>query len=241
MPALRGTVADSRRARPITAARAVPGLRHRRGYTLIELGIVLAVSGILVGALASGLVEFSRNRMARRAAEEVATLQDAARSFFLTQTQRRWPGQAAIPPAGPAACNVTAAASQQAMQQLVAGGFVRVAPGMTNPVNPWGGGFFVAFWAPPGIVVTPGCLFGVFTDVPQAVGALFVSQLPLAACNDAVTGLGQCPTALGGAVPAGFVRCCSYAPKPGAAFEAGCVPPQRLVYTPAPVNRFVCN
>lgn len=204
---------------------------NNRGFTLLELGIVIGVSAILAAAIVPDLVETMRNRMAEKAAADVAVAHDAARLFYIQNqngTVLRWPGEQG---AGLCLWALSGAAGpSQAWAQLLSGGYL--ASGSPNPfipgpkfmLNPWNQPYEPTLYAPGGIVVSPACLFGIATNVPAAIAPGFISFLPQAACNPP-GGIGACPlTVVGGAIPANFVRCCSYVPKPGATATGPCPP-----------------
>ena len=188
--------------------------RPDAGFTLLELGIVLGVAAILAAAIAPDFIESMRNKMAEKAAVDVAMVHDAARWFFLESGRAggdyRWPGENGVNQCRTNFTNARAI-SDFLMNGYLAGG------GPANPytppkdflMNPWGEGYEFDLYEPPptGTGMRPGCLFGIVTTVPIAVSEALISFLPQAACGTA------CPGAA--AVPAGMTRCCSYVPKPG--------------------------
>ncbi len=203
--------------------RILPLLRRRasrRGFTLIELGIVIGVAAILAAAIVPDLIETIRNRMAEKAAADVTALHDSARLFFAQNTARprRWPGESSA-----GQCNVGWAFANFRVD-MIGGGYLATGSPAADPfsnissnfmMNPWGHAYEVGVYAPPGAVL-PGCLFAVSTFVPTPVENNFIASLPQAACG------ARCPPPTGAGPPAGFSRCCSYAAKPGAALLSAC-------------------
>ena len=189
-----------------------------RGFTLLELGIVIGVAAILAAAIVPDLIETMRNRMAEKAAADVALLHDAARLFYVQNQVRpgRWPGENFA-----ADCSVNFEYGR-AINDLVNGGYIATGSGAAAPMvgvadpkfnkNPWGQFYEMVVYAPNVLGNAPACLFGIATNVPQTISQGFTALLPMSSCN-------ACPnTAIPGATapPSGFVRCCSYVPKPGA-------------------------
>lgn len=215
-----------------------PRRRRRSGFTLLELGIVIGVAAILAAAILPDLIETMRNRMAERAAADAALIHDAARLYFVQAThplygRYRWPGEQT---AGQCA---TGYLEGNALFELTNGGYIASGGGPANPTNqgpnfmrnPWGQRYYLSLYAP-STTPAPACLFGVVTDVPEVVANAFISFLPQAACNPPGQANGACTiVGQGGAapaVPAGFQRCCSYVPKPGAAFGGPCPAGQQV-------------
>jgi len=200
---------------------------RNRGFTLLELGIVIGVAAILTAAIVPDLIETMRNRMAEKAAADVAVIHDAARLFYIQNTflgPGRWPGENSV-----GQCKDSFDGIGKAKQELLMGGYLTGGGGPANPLltaenfmtNPWGKPLEMTVYAPTAST-SPACLFGVATDVPEVISRAFISFLPQAACN-AAGGGGPCPPTTGGGAPtAGFVRCCSYVPKPGATITGPC-------------------
>lgn len=181
--------------------------RSRRGFSLIELAIVLAVLAILATALTPSVVESMRSRMAEKAAADVSALQDAAKWYFVESApaerpeESRWPGQVnSFGSNSYAECRTGTSSTQTPRIQLTNGGY-------TNPrafSNPWGSEYELTLSG------NPGCSLIISTNLPAEVAGAFQSFLPAAACE---TGPGNptCP----GEPPPGGARCCSRIPKPG--------------------------
>lgn len=208
-------------------------MKPRRGFTLLELGIVIGVSAIMAAAIVPDLIETMRNRMAEKAAADVAVIHDAARLFYVQDRVIgfTWPGENAV-----GYCN-NAYSEGKAILQLLGGGYLSSGGGPNTPYagmgsptfmrNPWGQPYELSLYAPV-TTTSPACLFGVSTNVPTAVSDGFKSFLPMADCNPAGTA-SPCPLGIGGLPPAGFTRCCSYVPKPGASINGPCTNPSQTV------------
>lgn len=216
-------------------------LARPRGFTLMELGIVIGVSAILAAAIVPDIIEVMRNRMAEKAASDVVALHDAARLFFVmgpdTTRPQRWPGEQS---AGQCNNNFTVANYRFEMINfgfLSSGLGPNAPPTSTAPnfmLNPWGIPYDVSLYAPvSAITTTPACLFGVTTNVPVSIANSFIAHLPQAACD------GACPPSLT-AVPLGFRRCCSFTSKPSAQLLALC-PIGTLLQRNAMTGVLSCN
>ena len=197
----------------------------RRGFTLIELGIVIGVTAVLAAAIVPEIIETMRNGAAQKAAADVSVIHDSARLFFIQNptAPRRWPGESAAGSCTLSSANFTV--------EMTGGGYLRSArpanasgwcrgqpnrPPPNDPLcNPWYQDYEVSVYAPLG-AATPACLFAVSTFVPTSIANIFIEYLPQAMCGSG------CPNPSGATTPAGFSRCCSFATKPGAAILPGC-------------------
>lgn len=176
-----------------------PVSRRARGFTLVELAIVLAVMAILTAAISPALIESARTRMAERAADDASRIHDASKWFFVesapagSPAQARWPGETT-----PQTCT-TQPGSPDSQTELVSAGYL-TSSALTNP---WGNPYEVRLVAG----ASPGrCALRVSTVLPSAVTGAFTALLPA----------GECGASCGGApVPGGFSRCCTRIPKPG--------------------------
>jgi type II secretory pathway pseudopilin PulG len=187
-----------------------PRRRAAGGYTLVELGIVLAVLTIIAGIMLPDFVEMARNQLAKDAAVQTSLLQDQARAYFhntllaggiyLPPEEARWPGETAfnqctelglVGPYGPP------------LQEMINDSYV-TAGSMTNP---WGHAVRSALV--PGVGVGPlasaTCSVEFATDVPAVVAGVVLTYLP----GSTIAGCA------GAAPPAGYTRVCVRTPKPG--------------------------
>ena len=208
---------------------------RRQGFTLLELGIVIGVSAILAAAIVPDLIETMRNRMAEKAAGDVAVIHDAARLYYLQEKTIPflWPGENSTN-----YCS-NAYSEGKAILELLQKGYLAGGGGAVTPMNydrdrflknPWGQPYQMHLFAPTG-VASPACLFGITTNVPAAVANGFISFLPMASCNPVATAT-PCPLVNGALPPEGMVTCCSYVPKPGATANGPCTFPQTVVCNP---------
>jgi prepilin-type N-terminal cleavage/methylation domain-containing protein len=182
--------------------------RHRApragGFSLIELGVVIAVGGILAAAILPDVIEAARTRMAEKAAQDVAHIHDASKWFFeesgaASVANARWPGEVnASNVPTPGQCR-TGTGAQTPNQTLITAGYL----GAAAFTNPWGQAYTATLVAG-AAVPTNVCRLRVTTNVPTAVRNALIAFLPDAACSGC-----------GGTPPTGFSRCCSTVPKPG--------------------------
>ncbi|MGC4120210.1 MAG: prepilin-type N-terminal cleavage/methylation domain-containing protein [Myxococcales bacterium] len=194
--------------------------RQRRGFTLIELGIVLAVTAILAAAFVPDFVESARTSMAEKAAGDVNGLLDSARWYYVrsldgsAMTGRRgtWPGQQ-----GPQTCAMQLSPPNSGIQELWLSGYIT-----SIPLNPWGQPYEAQLEYANALAGTggppPACNFELDTNLPNDTGLLaaFKSFIPLAQCNnDDPPPPPDRRCQVSTPLPAGFVRCCAFSPKPG--------------------------
>lgn len=194
-------------------ARHDRSVSFRRGFTLIEMAVVVAIVAVLAAAFIPDLVEAARTRMAEKAAEDVGRIQSAAQWYFAESVnlgspdEGRWPGEGTSPLSasnGNRTC-VARGAPQSPQDQLVADGYLQ----LSAFTNPWNTPYFVRL-TPGAAVPTEVCGLSVSTALPTVIANSFRSFLPQApACvpnNDCVTA-GMAP---------GTSCCTSTIPKPGA-------------------------
>jgi prepilin-type N-terminal cleavage/methylation domain-containing protein len=189
---------------PLEAWRTSP---EERGFTLLELGIVIAVLAIVSSFFVPDFMEAARTTMAAKAADEVVQIQDAARWYF-SETVRytgvgapqdprtaRWPGQAVA-----GTC-----VAVNAIGDMTAQGFLKLDPASINPagqpINAWGNPYLVDVLPGPTGPADPHCHFRVRTQLPQPLAQAYTGMVPGASC-----------VVVGG----GLVECTSVIPKPGA-------------------------
>jgi prepilin-type N-terminal cleavage/methylation domain-containing protein len=177
----------------------------RRGFTLVELAIVLSVAAVLTAVIVPDMIEAARARMASRAAEDMARIQDAAKWFFLhsdpVKGQELWPGEVAT-----GTCNGTPAQVQAA---LINAGYISNA----DLVNPWGQRYEIdlVFDTDP-----TQCFLRVGTPVPYDAQFIMLEYSPNTgrAFEDPPKGVGTAATT-GSAAAAGFYWGSTAIPKPG--------------------------
>src|SRR5437016_1077283 len=139
-----------------------PGQAKNRGFTLLELGIVLGVSAILAAAIVPDLIETMRNKMGERAAADVAIIHDAARLFYI-QNQNisalRWPGENSQ-----GQCAAGGWTPANTIKDLILGGYIASGSGgLAAPAafrNPWGQSYEPNLYAT-GVGGGPICMFGI--------------------------------------------------------------------------------
>jgi type II secretory pathway pseudopilin PulG len=199
-----------------------------RGFTLLELGLVVGIITVLSAALLPSLLEAARGRMAARAGEEVKLLLEAGRWFYLNppnlSSPMRWPGQVA------GSC----VQNQEPLQELINTGAVpRSAPDPANPAaaptvrNPWNHPYVTSLTLPPNGGLVEGCVLRVSTWVAVNVAPAFKEAVE-GACNEGA----DSPCGIQPATPPGEWRwCCAYAQQPSGPSMPGCVHPNRLVAT----------
>ncbi|MBM4380031.1 MAG: prepilin-type N-terminal cleavage/methylation domain-containing protein [Deltaproteobacteria bacterium] len=184
-----------------------------RGFTLMELGVVIAITAILSAAFLPDFLEAARTRMTERAVEDVALIHDAATFFYVKQLDPVWPAQAG------ASCSPAA----DPLQTLFAGGYY----GRSAPTNPWARPYVASLEQLPGTV--DGCLFKVSTLIPDQLTGYFSGRVKQGGCDRSICG--TTPAALNTpALTAGFTHCCAFAARPSTGVVAGCLPPRKLVY-----------
>ncbi len=161
-----------------------------RGYTLIELAIVLSIMAIIAGIVVPDFIEMANSRMAERMAREVVYLTDSARWWYIANGSVNWPGEGG-------GCNETAA-GVGTDNDLTGSGYVTPA----QLFNPWGGAYNVTVDQ-----VAGDCYFIISTCVQDQLAGPFVTYVPFSRCGAA---LAWCPQNCG----AGFDRCCGRVLKP---------------------------
>lgn len=139
-----------------------------RGFTLIELTVVLAVMAVLMATMAPDFIQTTRIRLGKEMAQDITHIQDAASWFFLTNPlgypAPAWPGS----PGACAADNATVRAALFGSQIITAAQFT----------NPWQTGYTVR------VLMSGGnCVFRVGTSIPSSLTPYFVTNMPNSRCN----------------------------------------------------------
>jgi type II secretory pathway pseudopilin PulG len=180
--------------------------RVSAGFTIIELGVVLAVMTVIASVALPDFIEMARNQLAKNAAAQVIQIQDGARTYFhqsvLTGGVPDAPSNAKWPGEGVANSCVTASAP---MQKLIDDGYLSE----SARLNPWG--FTIGTElspGPAGPLAAVVCAFRVTTDVPTSVAQVVSTYLPGGICDPVACGDVPAPAA-------GYLRCCTRGPKPG--------------------------
>ncbi|MEO1483907.1 MAG: type II secretion system protein [Myxococcota bacterium] len=190
----------------------------QRGFTLVELAIVLAVVSILVSVVAPDFIEVARNDLAEQSATEMTTLFDGAKWYYHDSapeapTEMRWPGDydgdfAEEFPRDVEDCltgNGRVTPDMDCTQSLLPTAALQ---------NPWDQRYQLNL-----VPAVDALIIG--TNVPVSVAGVLRSYLPGGECSTAATNGGTNPsTTFCGAnsfdpIPAGYVRCCGVIPKPG--------------------------
>jgi prepilin-type N-terminal cleavage/methylation domain-containing protein len=196
-------------------------LMAARGFTLIELGVVLAVISIMAAAVMVDVVEIFKNRAAQNNAEELYVIQQAAKDFFhatikgdddkIDPLNAHWPGE------GGAQTCATVANSQPAITQAILQDLKdeQYLKADFAGKNAWDQSYIIDLMPGGGNGGGPAakvfdCAFWIATDVPSEVAGVIETYLPLGKCGGAAAA-GGC----GNAAIAGYTRCCTQIPKPG--------------------------
>lgn len=174
-------------------------MKEERGYTLIELAIVLAVSSIMLAVVAPDFIAMTRVSLAEQSATEMTRVVEAAKWYYHESNrddpalERVWPGQAS---AGDEVSDRTVRECLRGERPRCAR---RVVPDelLTNP------------WGQPYVLHVRNDTLVVESHVPDAVTGVLEASLPGALCDatDLYCGFGV--------APAGFRACCSVSPRPG--------------------------
>jgi prepilin-type N-terminal cleavage/methylation domain-containing protein len=150
--------------------------RHRpRGFTLIELSIVLALSAILARALAPIFLDFARSAMGRSVVSQVTRIQEAASWYYIESGRAedaRWPGQLST--------NCTGTTSLDVLHTT---GYL-LRPGL----NSWGRPYLTEIRDVP----NAGCAFEVATVIPAGLVTSFAQTAPSVTCDAPSAGYVLC-------------------------------------------------
>mgnify|MGYP000864364537 CR=1 FL=1 len=216
---------------------------RRSGFTLLQLGIVLAVGAILAAAVMPEVIETEREKMIQRILLDVTVHADAARAFH--KQNGGWPGEAQW------GCNPVPVSEQihATYKNVVANqGYVPFDPLGEASIyaNPWDHRYLIDIIQRQPLAPAPAvCLLRISTLVPTGLQQAFLSLVPQ----------GRCGGACGAVAPAAdFVTCCAHVAPPGldAGVEFGCcgAPPLAsldgcerpfLRFVPPPADRFECS
>jgi prepilin-type N-terminal cleavage/methylation domain-containing protein len=183
--------------------------RRARGFTLIELAVVLAIISILLSVAVPDFIESARNRMAERTARDITLIQDAAKWYFVEVAPAESPGQAHWPGEDNHSSTVCApevpapgTSARSPMRVLLEAGYLRNPEGdLATPLrNPWGADYVISLDAQP--AASPAtCNLRVETSgIPNSLRGILEALLPQPRCEDET---------------ADTVRCSSVIPRPG--------------------------
>ena len=190
--------------------------RRRPGFTIIELGIVLAAMSVLAVVVVPDFIEIARDQLAQQAADHISNIVGFAQKYYHAEaisnsdpSMARWPGEAPGPlPGDPPRC---LPASRTPLQDLQRTKLLEPGP----PRNPWGHPVFLYLQdMSAGNVAGMDCRFVVTTDVPIKVPGVVKTYLAGARCNGG-GGTPPCRVSTQMPVPSGFNRCCFAAQRPG--------------------------
>jgi type II secretory pathway pseudopilin PulG len=178
------------------------------GFTLVEFGIVLAVTTILASVMLPDFIESARVRMAGRAAEDVLRIQEAARWYYNDHMataddfdSNYWPGQVDGSGPSPDSCPALAASANAPILELVRAQYLDSdGNGALGFSNPWGQGYrsrlqpMLQSAATSTSITQQGCGFVVETQIPAAVAKAFLGALPGSTCPTVGTQWARCET-----------------------------------------------
>ncbi len=163
-----------------------------RGFTIIELAVVLGVMSIIAAAVLPDFIESMRNQLAYRMVKDIELLAEAARWAYVESTNPNTPDQAHWP-----GYDKDCAYQGDPIDAMVAAGYLA-----KRPQDPWGGNYSVT--------VTGECLLRIWTAAgspPASVMGIIQTGLSQVSCNENVT-TGPSPYNTVG-------RCMVSFPKPG--------------------------
>ncbi len=193
-----------------------------KGFTLVELAIVLAIVAILSTVVVPDFIEVARNDLAQQAAREMTLILDTSKWYYANSgtwqgsdfrpDDMRWPGDYTG--------NDSENGSNAAENCLIGAG-----PGSILGIslrcdvgylprsalqNPWGGQYEINLGLANGGI-------NVATNVPESVAGVIRSFVPGGECQNGFNGGAGAPQYCGpmAGQPAGFVTCCATIPRPG--------------------------
>ncbi|MEE8409913.1 MAG: type II secretion system protein [Myxococcota bacterium] len=198
-------------------------LTGRRGFSLVELGVVLAVMSVIVAIVVPDFIESAKNELAQRAATQAYNLQGIAREFYHQQALTlknpalaRWPGENANGYYNAPDCTPGLKSPTYELRNL---------PSKKNPMitqaeitNPWGRELYMHIekseGAGSGVLAGAACKFIISTDIPSPVAGVFETYVPGGICNGRPGMIDPCRI-VGDDPASGFVRCCLPTARPG--------------------------
>ena len=153
----------------MTGEGVVPG--QNRGFTLVELAIVLAVIGILSTIIVPDFIASMRNQMGKRVVEDIRQIASAAQWAYIESASPDRPQDAAWP-----GYRADCTFASTAIDALVSQGYLAV-----RPKDPWGG-----FYA---IRLSGSCALEIQTangTIPAVLHGYIESQLTQVDCDAGV-------------------------------------------------------
>ncbi len=210
-------------------------LNEKGGFTLVELGVVLAVMAVVASTVLPDFIESLKNELAVQAADQVMDLHAAARTYYHNSVKdienpafigaidpsiAIWPSEE-----GANTCNI----GERELRKGVHGKGAKGDKGKWEPdtvlvdlglidlsqtVNPWGKPIAMRLMPSGSALIDEDmrkvlCTMVVATELPIEMANILRARLPGAHCNDAAL-CGDKESA-----EAEFVRCCSAMTKPG--------------------------
>jgi prepilin-type N-terminal cleavage/methylation domain-containing protein len=171
------------------------GKPRAQGFTLLEIGIVLAIGAILTTMLAPSVVEALRTTSAERTAEAMWRIQEAGLWGYVDSApimdEAHWPGQVDCENE-----NITAQLANQYLEQQFL-------------TNPWGRPYVVTLVTGDGSERR--CLMRIWTEIPDEVHEMVYERLRAPKCGSTAP--------VGSSLKEGFVWCMTDVPPPGRAVE----------------------
>jgi prepilin-type N-terminal cleavage/methylation domain-containing protein len=223
----------------------------KRGFTIIELSVVLAIMSVIATVVVPDFIALTKNELARQAADQILQAQDAARSFYHTSVQDPdraisdpayavWPGEEI-----PHTCRINpdrVGTSRTPLQALKNQNLLDD----NQTTNRWGNKLVMFMRTPPACptcvldaAAAPAfCTMVVGTDIPRGTGPVgegldnvIQTYVPGTVCGSNICNGGDPPMPA-----AGNIRCCAIVPKPGteAAMQRSMVEEEVLMPTPPP-------
>ncbi len=140
-------------------------MQRRRGFSLVEMAIVLAVTSVLATVFMPGFIASTQQKLAERVAKDIEFLQDAASSYFIQTLNAdegsHWPGFSS-------SCEVQRTQNGEKLdplQELIDNGYLANRAALKDP---WGGHYEIGI-----LQNTEGCSL----QIKTAVGTIPTSAL----------------------------------------------------------------